>query len=230
MSKLFRFKEIKPNIFLLEFDHEYDMCMTFLRYQEYYESPSPKFRGKKFKILDFMRWYSLKFGNGNFTYPTDWSGFNLPDYVIRKVYDLGIDDPNMYDELMWSVYQECNQKSDGRFYIIGVVKGNGALEHEIAHALFYVDAEYKRKVTKLVKAMPPEMRKVMNAYLLKVGYTPGVFIDETQANMATTTADEFIGMGIKHSFPDGMESAMSETSIPFNELYNEYVKKHHVKR
>ncbi len=32
-------KEIKPQVFLLDFDDRYDAGMSFLRFQEYYESP-----------------------------------------------------------------------------------------------------------------------------------------------------------------------------------------------
>ena len=47
MSRIFKITEVKPRIFLFEFKNHYDMCMYFMRYQEYYESASPKFRGNK---------------------------------------------------------------------------------------------------------------------------------------------------------------------------------------
>ena len=61
-------KEIKGGIFLVEFDNQYDLAMTFLRYQEFYESP--KFKGKRFTIIDFMEWYSKEY-DGAFTYTKD---------------------------------------------------------------------------------------------------------------------------------------------------------------
>ena len=90
MNKAFKIKEIKPNIFLFEFKHNYDMCMHFLRYQEYYESSSPKYRGKAFEIFDFMRWYSLKYGKGAFTYVDDWDGFNIPSHIIWSLWNLNL--------------------------------------------------------------------------------------------------------------------------------------------
>lgn len=50
----FTISEVKPKIFLFESDNSYDLAMTFLRYQETYESPNPKFRNKSFTIIDFM--------------------------------------------------------------------------------------------------------------------------------------------------------------------------------
>lgn len=221
MKKPFKIKEVKPGIFLLEFVDEYDMCMFFLRYQEYYESPSPKYRNKTWKVLDFMRWYSKTFGKGAFTYPIDWSGFNIPDYVIANVRDLGIPDPNDYDKAMWEVYRHCHKKAKGgKFYIIGVVKGNGALNHEIAHGLFYLNPEYKKATTKLVKEMEPTLRKAIEVYLHKVGYTPQVYTDETQANMATT--EDFEHYSKRQHFDPKIAHELMEAQKPFIELFKRY--------
>jgi hypothetical protein len=221
MKNPFKLKQVKPGIFLLEFTDEYDMCMFFLRYQEYYESSSAKFRNKTWKIFDFMRWYSKAFGRGAFTYPVDWAGFNIPDYVIRNVRKLGIPDPNDYDKAMWSVYQDCKKKSKrGKFYIIGVVKGNGALEHEIAHGLFYLNLDYRKASTKLVKEMDPALRAEMEAYLHNVGYTPQVYIDETQANMATT--DDFEHYSERQRFEPDVAKKLVEAQKPFIELFKKF--------
>lgn len=189
MKKIFNIKEVKPGIFLFEFSNCEEMCMHFLRYQEYYESSSPKFRGKKFTIEAFKKWYSKKYGLGSFTYVIDWSGFNLPGHIIKEVHDLGIDDHNKYDSEMWKAWNECNTKSisDNRnkFYIIGTTKNSSALNHEVAHGYFYLYSEYKKEMTKLVKSLDPLIRKKFNTALKKLGYTPKVYIDETQAYMAT---------------------------------------------
>lgn len=221
MKKSFKIREVKPGIFLLEFVDEYEMCMTFLRYQEYYESPSPKFRKKTWKVLDFMRWYSKAFGKGAFTYPIDWSGFNIPDYVIKNVRDLGIPDPNDYDAIMWDVYRHCKKEAKGgKFYIIGVVKGNGALSHEIAHGMFYLIPEYRKIATKLVKSMDPTLKKAVEFYLHKVGYTHQVYVDETQANMATT--ENFEHYSKRQHFEPEIARKLMEAQKPFVELFEKY--------
>jgi hypothetical protein len=166
------------------------MAMHFLRYQEHYESPSNRFRNKAFTWIDFMEWYSKKFGKGSFTYPIDWGGFNIPSWVIKYVHQLGISDPNRYDKEMLQIWNKCAMRyPDESFYIIGAVGEKGALQHEIAHGFFYTQPEYKKRATKLVKALPKNLRKKMNTYLKKVGYTAGVYIDETQAYMATGMPD-----------------------------------------
>lgn len=190
MIKPYSFKQIKPRIFFLNFKSHYDMAMHFLRYQEYYESPSPRFRNKAFTLLDFMEWYSKTFGEGSFTYPIDWGGFNIPAWIIPQVHYLGIPDKNRYDKEMMEVWDKCAAKyPDKSFYIIGAVGESVTLQHEIAHGFFYTQPEYRKRSTKLVKALPKNIRKRMNAYLKKVGYTSGVYIDETQAYMATGMPD-----------------------------------------
>lgn len=192
MKTAFEIKEVKPQIFLFEFKNNYDMCMHFLRYQEYYESSSPKFRGKAFDFFDFMKWYTFKYGKGVFTYPDDWNGFNIPGDIISKVWLLGILNKNVYDLEMFKAWHECIRRGTGeKFYIIGAVKNSGALNHEIAHGIFYLYPEYKKEMTKLVKALAPEVRKEMNTILKRLGYTPKVYIDETQAYLATGITDSF---------------------------------------
>src|SRR5271166_2778291 len=212
MKSAFKIKEVKPKIFLFEFKNNYDMCMHFLRYQEFYESAYAKFRGKKFGIFDFMRWYAIKYGKGVFSYPDDWDGFNIPGDIIKQVWDLHIDDKNIYDYEMLMAWNKCNRDSNGqKFYIIGVVKKNGALEHEIAHGMFYLHLDYQKEMTKLVKELDPAIRKDMYATLKKLGYTTKVFVDEAQAYMAT---------GLSGSFLD--QDKWSKERQKFEEVFKKY--------
>lgn len=214
MKKAFKIKEVKAGIFLFEFSNHYDMCMHFLRYQEFYESSSPQFRGKSFDIFDFMKWYSLKYGKGAFTYPSDWNGFNIPGDTIKKVWDLHINSKTIYDYEMLMAWRECNQKANGQpFYIIGVVRGNKALNHEIAHGMFYLHPEYRKEATKLVKKLNPDIRASLNKTLKKLGYTPKVYTDETQAYMST---------GLTGAF--GEVDQWAEERKAFRKLYKKFSK------
>lgn len=188
---------------------------VFLRYQEFYESPSAQFRGKSFEILTFMKWYSLKFGRGSFTYPNDWNGFNIPGDTISKVWDLSITDRNTYDYEMLKAWSHCHTEADGdKFYIIGVVRGNKALNHEIAHGLFYLNDEYRKEATLLVKKLPKAIREIINQGLKMLGYTPKVFVDETQAYMSTGLTEAF-----------GKIDQWQKEREPFEALFKKYSRK-----
>lgn len=218
--KDFTLTEVKPRIFFLDFKDSYKLSMHFLRYQEFYESPSSRFRGKSFEILNFMEWYSKTYGKGVFTYPIDWAGFNIPGDIILKVDECGIDDFNQYDEVMSDVYSRCAKKLDknyvegcwgGKFYIIGAIGKDFAMKHEIAHGFFYTEPAYKKEMTKLVKALKPSFRNKLYKVLEEIGYTPKVYVDECQAYLSTGLPDDF-GITLKGE------------QEPFVKLYNEYFK------
>jgi hypothetical protein len=108
-----------------------------------------------------------------------------------------IKDVNKYDKSMFAGWVACKQMivdaappgtwtgKHPKFYIIGAVGNGSTLRHEIAHGFFYTTPEYKKEMTALVKALPADVRKCINNTLKKMGYTPKVWVDETQAYMAT---------------------------------------------
>lgn len=217
MKQCFTIEQVKPNIFLFSFKDYYDMAMHFLRYQEYYESTSPKFRSKSFEIFDFMRWYSKKYGKDAFTYPKDWGGFNIPSNIIFDMWnEHKIIDKNKYDYAMWNAWQECYSESDKKqFYIIGAVGKGVTLKHEIAHGFFYTVPEYKKEMIALVKALPFKLRKSINKTLSKMGYTAKVFVDETQAYMAT-------GFSVLCKENPKLELKLKKARAPFIKAYKKY--------
>src|SRR5258708_3810044 len=205
--------EIRPRIFFLQFKRNYDLCMQFLRNQEFYESPNTKFRDHAFDLLSFMEWYAGKYGRGVFSYTEDWSGFNIPSYVIKRVWDLGIPDRNIYDYEMLMLYRKfLEQYPDNKFYIIGACKGaTRTLKHEIAHGFYFTQIEYKKIMTTLVKNLKRSFYQDMCQTLKKIGYTTRVYIDECQAYLST---------GMVSGFPK-----VKKEREPFIEIYNEYFNK-----
>lgn len=198
MKKKFRIKQIRPGIFLLNFKKQYDLAMHFLRYQEYYESPSRRFRHQSFTLVDFMDWYVKQSGKSTFTYPDDWEGFNLPSHVIPDYsYFVRIPDENYYDIAMYEAWVECDRKMKGNdFYLIGCVGDdeNITLKHEIAHGYFYLHKNYRKQMTKLVKELPARVRTKINKHLKDIGYCKAVYVDETQAYLSEGRAKEWINL------------------------------------
>lgn len=173
--------KIKDRIWHLQFDTRYDLAMHFVRYQEFYESPNPKFRGKKFYLFDFMRWYSLEQSDGRFEYPVHWSGFNIPIRIFDQLNLVGIDDKNIYDELMYKVYNIIKSADGASCYLIGTYskeKDNSTFEHEFAHALYALNKNYKKEMDAVTKTVNT---KKAYSYFDKIGYTEKVFKDELQA-------------------------------------------------
>ena len=155
-------KEIIPRIYCAQIDDDYDRAMLFCRYQEYYESPYKKFRGKRFTWMEYMRYYKDMWKKRTFTYPDDWAGYNIPSNIL----DGGVDafyKETEYDVIMNDIYFYCSidsqNKNDGErcdWYLIGASSRDvKTMDHEIAHGLYFTNTVYKKMVDILIKNIKP---------------------------------------------------------------------------
>lgn len=194
----YKIKEVKPKIYSVVVKDDYDRAMLFLRVQEYYESPNPKFRGKSFDIWDYMKWYSKKYEKG-FTYADDWSGFNIPLEVGYNCYDKHYDTYTPYDEIMekiiYDIYEMNGDRCDG--YIIGSSNTQGdTFKHEVCHGLYHTNKEYRKLANKNVKLLPKEHYTIFKNNLLEMGYTNKVIDDEIQAYLMFGWESRKFGGGV----------------------------------
>lgn len=181
---MFTFKKLRDQVYEVRFDEQREMCLSFLRYQEFYESP--KFQGKNFTWAEFISWYCRERNKkGLFSYMKDWGGYNLPASVISEVHAGGIKDPNNYDALMLSL---CNMMDDDS-YLLGTYddKHNSVIDaHEMTHAMYSIDLEYKNKCIDLISEC--EKTQDLVNILMKNDYAESSCYDEIQAYL--TTSDE----------------------------------------
>lgn len=179
----YKVKEVRPNVIAVVVPDDYDRAMFFWRVQEFYESPSKRFRDASFSIWDYARWYAKRY-RGSFSYPVDFVGFNLPLVVAKKCYELNeIETP--YDREMKTLVDSLFVNGE-RKYLIGAESLKGStFDHEMAHALYYTDMSYKNEMDELTKAVPKASLAAMKKNLNKIGYCSAVFKDEIQAYMAT---------------------------------------------
>ena len=187
-------KEVAPRIYCVIVDDDYDRAMLFCRYQEYYESPYKKFRGKKFTWMEYMRFYKDAWKKRVFTYPEDWSGYNIPGNIL----DGGVDafyKETEYDEVMNDIYYYCSIDSQNKnngtscdWYLIGASsKDLKTMDHEIAHGLYYTNKAYKKIVDVLIKNIKPTHYDKLKKKLIKMGYVDDkkIIDDEIHAFMST---------------------------------------------
>jgi hypothetical protein len=209
--------QITDKIFYLDFENRYDAGMFFLRYQEFYESSSPKFRNKSFSLTEYMDWYVKEGPRAqkeaySFKYPEQWAGYNFPSNVIMKVWDKGIPDRNDYDIEMEKIHNKI-YKQAGNFYLIGGCGFNiGIMAHEVAHGFFSTVPQYRKEMKLLVSQLPLRHKINMFRWLEEIGYTEQVFIDETQAYFST---------GLNTLF---MNKISDKIKKQFFDVYKEYVK------
>jgi hypothetical protein len=163
--------KLSERIYLLRFKNQYQLTSTFLRIQEHYESP--RFHGQVFTLEEYIDWYVKRYGA--FTYYKDWAGFNVPSKALKAFYDGQFAPSTKKEQRLLQLFKELRNP----FYIIGIYK-KGDLKHEIAHALYFVDSEYKKAVRKAVR---PFNTSVLKRQLAKAGYARHVIADEVQAHL-----------------------------------------------
>lgn len=172
----FSIKEIYPGLIHIQFDSQYDLTSTMIRFQEFYESSYKQIRGKYFTLEAYMDIYAQE--HGNFTYFSDWSGFNIPDKVFLNAWRTFTG--NLRDKEMVL----CHAVSQFNYgYIIATVKGCkfDTVSHEIMHGFYYLDSSYRKSVNKLVKELSPEAKQRWFNFLQGKGYAKKVWIDELHA-------------------------------------------------
>ena len=187
-------KEIKPNIYCVLVDDNYDRAMLFCRYQEFYESPYKKFRNKYFTWMEYMRFYKDVWKKKTFTYPEDWSGYNIPSNILQIAHHIFCGETE-YDNIMNDIYWYCvsdiqkkNEGKDVDWYLIGASsKDLRTLDHEIAHGLYFTNRDYKKDTNKLIKEIKPTHYDKLKKKLIKMGYVSDkkIINDEIQAFMST---------------------------------------------
>lgn len=171
-------KVMNPGIYWFQFPSQYLLCSTFIRPQEYYESPFPDVRGKFFTLDHIMDRYAAS-KHGRMTYFQDWAGFNIPGHVVENFHDLFRF--HFSEKEKW-LMDRLPIHGRNKFYVIGTKTTDAsALRHEIAHALYYLDDQYRKDMDERLGNLPAKFRSEMREWLLETGYDESVVEDEIHA-------------------------------------------------
>lgn len=190
---IWNIKEIKERVYLVEAKDQYNIASMFMRPQEYYESPYPSIRDNYFSVEQYMDRYAQE--TGSFTYFSDWDGFNIPsshviNFFKRFKYDLTYKERILQDMIL-SQIGKFNY--DDLFYLIGVVKGKKkVINHEIAHAYYYLNNEYSKKMDEMLDKIDISRYETAWYSLVDMGYDDIKVADEMQAYLSTSSRDEII--------------------------------------
>lgn len=163
-----------PPLYLIESNSRQVLAETFMRFQEYYESP--EFKGRVFSVEDFAHWYALKYGS--FTYAKDWYGFNIPSRAIEPFRRGQFDPLTPLEQRILNICRDAR----GDFYVIGVTPSAEyfaeTVKHEFVHGAFHVNSEYREEVGRCIEEynIGP-----INKGLRRMGYCDDVAVDETNS-------------------------------------------------
>ncbi|CAB5226314.1 hypothetical protein UFOVP760_93 [uncultured Caudovirales phage] len=222
MNVNYTLKNLYPGIYLCSIKDMYDLAMTFCRVQEFYESPIKQIKGQKFSLIELMSLYAKRNGNV-FTYPEDWGGFNVPGPVISNLFKLGIDDYNQYDDIIESIHKKINKEIPipNHYYLIGSDDDKKTIEHEVCHALYFLDKDYKKKVNSIIKKLIPSARKKAVNVLFQLGYDKSVINDELQAYFST----EFLSLKSKTKLNKKELDNITDVVLELKNNFKEFKKK-----
>ena len=182
-------KEIYPGIMHIKFKSQYWETSTFMRLQEFYESPFKGIRDKYFTREQYQDKYVKAYGK--FDYYTRWSGFNVPGDMVNKFFRI-FREHNDLTRKEWKLYSTVSKitlKKNNSYYLIAT-HTNEDLEHEVAHGFYYLFPKYKNRIDLLIKQTGKSlMIKRLRRKLLKMGYANKFLKDEIQAYLSTNSYD-----------------------------------------
>ena len=182
-----KLKKLGDNIFLFTAKTQKELTLSFFRMQEFYESPLEQLKGKEFNTFEFID--ALMNDKGKITYFSDWYGFNIPGNIVNKwIRKQSLNDYTIYEEKMFNQLDEAGIDYDS-YYIIGSLKTDkNTIKHEIAHALYYTNKNYRSEMQKLNKELEKcysDHYLLMKECLLRMGYCKEVIDDEIQAYLSS---------------------------------------------
>lgn len=188
----------------LQFESRKELIDTFIRVQEFYESAFDNIRGKYFSLGDFLEQYENKYHTD---YYEDWNGFNVPGEIVRKFFDLFKDDVRSEESV---IPRDCQ-------YVIGTWDED-SIDHELAHALYHIDADYRGDMNYMIFKMDLSKYKIICNWLIDTkGYNTEVVFDEIQAYLATSEYDYLDGHGL---------GSLHDLVKPFRDNFNTVVAIH----
>lgn len=179
--------KVTDNIWYLLFENQYKLCSTLMRMQEFYESPLKNIRGKVFTLEQFMDSYAAF--RGDFSYTSDWGGFNVPGNVVRKFFEKFSHDLLLKEKVLKHALAPLMKQK--KFYVIAGYERGKVFEHELAHAFYYLRPQYKKDMLKLEEKISKKKLATIHAKLKKLGYDESVYEDEVQAYLSTSDDSHF---------------------------------------
>ena len=209
-------KDITDKIFFVAFDDKVEAAKTFLRFQEYYENP--EFKGKTFSLLEFARFYKKE--NGEFSYYKDWSGFNIPSYVLTPFRDGTFKNLSKREKAILEMFKD----DVGDFYIIACQQDKQLdIDHEVMHGLYYTNLFYKcavHDILEIQEEVYPGSLDIIYDLLEFEGYHKDVVKDECHAYLGDLECRKFL----QQNAIDMTKYALTAKAL--NENYKNYMSKY----
>lgn len=157
--------------------------MTMGRPEEFYESGHKHLRNKIFTLEQFIETFTND--DGDVSYYKSWSGFNIPGNKLQEFFTYF--SLTKREDALRKLINRTVKKGD--YYVIATKAADDlTIAHELIHAHYYLNLEYRRAAQKLVKELDKKIYTVIEKKLLEMGYAQAVIVDEINAYMSTSPA------------------------------------------
>ena len=190
--------EVAEGVLHVNANTQYEIASTFMRVQEFYESPYGEIREQYFsheRYMDICAYGEKRSAADEivFSYLEDWNGFNVPGHVFDEWAKL-FEEYYLWDKEKQLIELIYEKQSTTAFYVIGTNNEGhpGDYNHELSHAWYYLDPEYKESMKKLVDNLSDKVHERIKEQLLEDGYRDGdnIIEDEMIAYLTTDTMTE----------------------------------------
>jgi len=226
VGELFTIKTVLPGTYQLHFNTAQSMNKTFVRVEGYFEAASEDFFCSIFDYEDFRKWWEYEYGGWSFERET--TGLNFPGSILLPFQDISTDDPrcghsqkfknlSSMEALVANIFSSLALQ-DYYLIITNDDYNEGTVDHEIAHALFYIDSQYKQSSLSELNKLKDIQIKVRNDSISAfekleniigpghLDYHTSVWEDEMQA---------FLGSNWQELFCEGHEAAFKDTDLKY---------------
>lgn len=180
---MLKLKKQPYNAVWVSADSQKELGETFIRFQEFYESPNLDFKNKIFTLGSVKEYYSKEYGAD--VYSETWIGFNFPSSVLLP-FKQGLFDPLTEQE---KILLDMLKYRNDNYYIIGA-QNKSVLRHELSHAMYGYSIKYRNEIDQFINDNQSKFRRIKK-YILDKGYCKDVLNDEIQAYV-TDNDDPFI--------------------------------------
>lgn len=165
------FSWLTPKILEVRFDKSYDLCHNTYMFSHHYEDPT--WNGKVFTRLELDEYYEQLHGDANW-WKRRWAGSNIPDHAFKPFLDgrfIGLTDFEL------SLLDQIRNVDSPYYVIMTSEEALYARDHEIAHALYYTNEEYRARAQEIVSRYRKDVFDAI-VQLNKQGYADKVLEDE----------------------------------------------------
>lgn len=201
----------KPNILELVFDTGFEACDATYRFSHYYEVD--QWIGKITSREELDDFYVKTTGHKD-SWKNRWAGSNIPDYAFEPFINGSFKNLTSTEKEIVGLVKKLEKP----YYVIMHNGGYGIREHELAHALWYTNREYRLKALRIIRSNRATLKAAFEV-MKRVGYSDKVLRDEVHV---------YAGIFYKHYLgaPFHTNTAHVPESIvhQLTELYHQYIK------